>query len=201
MRIKVWTPNDGSSMDVVFSYSKQQPEEFFNPDVFQTAMLDRNLSKVNLAYMFLEDHGQKKVSPAVADKQLTQQDVNDILEKYVETQMTKKEAMARMADKVNVFRNVEFYEKGKDGKIYKTKYGIENIIRASTGKGKYKVNPNLIYGLAQGDKGQGVFVPDSISSGQIKNMLVERKFPPELIQGLKRLEGALTGQPLRKVAE
>ncbi|MBN1974049.1 MAG: redoxin domain-containing protein [Sedimentisphaerales bacterium] len=68
MRIKLWTPNDGSSLDIVFSYSKQQPEDFFNPDSFQTAMLDRNLSKVNLAYMFLEDHGQKKVSPAVADK-------------------------------------------------------------------------------------------------------------------------------------
>jgi len=115
--------------------------------------------------------------------------------------MAKKEAMARMADKVNVFRNVEFYEKGKDGKIYKTKYGIGNILKASTGKGKYKVNRNLLQSISEGNGGQGVFIPDSIGSGQIKNMLVERKFPPELIQGLKRLEGALTGQPLRKVAE
>lgn len=137
----------------------------------------------------------------IKDKKLTQKDVNDILEKYVETQTEKKKTMARMSDKINVFRNVEFYEKGKDGKIYKTKYGITNIIKASTGKGKYKVNQNLLQSIAEGNQGQGVFIPDSIDSGQIKNMLVDRKFPPELIQGLKRLEGALSGQPLRKVAE
>jgi hypothetical protein len=142
-----------------------------------------------------------KYLKTIKDKQLTQKDVNDILEKYVETQMAKKEAMARMSDKVNVFRNVEFYQKGKDGKIYKPKYGIDNIVKASTGKGKYKINPNLIYGLVEGSEGQGVFIPDSINSGQIKNMLVERKFPPALIKGLKQLEAGLTGQPLRKVAE
>jgi hypothetical protein len=137
----------------------------------------------------------------IKDKKLTQQDVNDILEKYVETQMAKKEAMARMADKVNVFRNVEFYEKGKDGRIYKIKYGIGNILKASTGKGKYKVNRNLLQSIAEGNNGQGVFIPDSITSGQIKNMLVERKFPPALIKGLKQLEIGLSGQPLRKVTE
>jgi len=188
-----------------FPMRKEDAATFFSTGIRNNTM---NLDK-SVSYSLYQDsqeinNASKEFSAylkTVADKQLTQQDVDDILEKYVETQMAKKEAMARMSDKVNVFRNVEFYEKGKDGKIYKTKYGIDGIVKASTGKGKYKINPNLIYGLAQGDKGQGVFIPDSINSGQIKNMLVERKFPPELIQGLKRLEGALTGQPLRKVAE
>ena len=135
------------------------------------------------------------------DKLLTEEDITNLYQAYVDTQLEKKEAMARMADKANVFRQVEFYEKGKDGKIYKTRYGIDGIVKASTGKGKYNVNPNLLYSLVQGPEGQGVFIPDSLNEKEILGLLQDRKFPPSVINGLKRIEAELAGKSLRKVTE
>ena len=137
----------------------------------------------------------------IPDKNLTEDDIKDLYQTYVDIQLEKKEAMARMSDKANIFRQVEFYEKGKDGKIYKTRYGIDGIVKAASGKGKYNINPNLLYSLVQGPEGQGVFMPDSLNEKEILGLLQERKFPPSVINGLKRIEAELAGKSLRKVTE
>ena len=139
-----------------------------------------------------------KYLKTIPDRQLTQEDISNIFNTYYELQLQKREAMARMSDKANVFRNVEFYEEGKDGKIVKRKYGIDGIMKASTQKGKYKVNPNLIYSVIEGPEGQGIFMPDSLNEGEIMKLLQERKFPVSVINGLKRIEAEFSKLPLRK---
>lgn len=140
----------------------------------------------------------QKFLKTIPDRQLTDQDISDILNTYYELQLEKLEAMARMSDKANVFRNVEFYQEGKDGKIYRSKYGIDGIVKAASQKGKYKINPNLLYSLVEGPNGTGIFMPDSLDSKDIVKLLSERKFPPSVIQSLKRIESEMAGLPLRK---
>ena len=69
------------------------------------------------------------------------------------------------------------------------------------GKGKYNINPNLLYSLVQGPEGQGVFMPDSLNEKEILGLLQERKFPPSVINGLNRIEAELAGKSLRKVTK
>ena len=140
----------------------------------------------------------KKFLKTIPDRQLTDQDISNILNTYYELQLKKLEAMARMSDKANVFRNVEFYQEGKDGKIYKSKYGIEGILKAASQKGKYRINRNLLNSLVEGKNGTGFFMPDTLNSKDIVKLLGERKFPPSVIQSLKRIESAMAGLPLRK---
>jgi len=69
IRIRLWTPMNGGSVDVVLTYSKQQSDEFFDPQAFLKVLTDSQLDEVNLAYMFLEDPAQKKISPLIPDEQ------------------------------------------------------------------------------------------------------------------------------------
>ena len=69
IRIKLWTPMDGGSVDVVLTYSKQQSDEFFDPQAFLKVLTDSQLDEVHLAYMFLKDPAQKKISPLIPDEQ------------------------------------------------------------------------------------------------------------------------------------
>lgn len=135
----------------------------------------------------------------IPDKVLTEDDINDLYDAYIEIQMEKKENMARLSDKVNIFRKIEFYETGKDGKIHRERLGINGVVAAATSKGKYKVSDQLLYAATKGPEGQGIFMPDSLNDKEIVNLIIDRKFPPSVIQGLKKIEAALAGQPLRKV--
>ena len=141
----------------------------------------------------------KDLLRSIPDRQLTEDDLRTIYDGYLEIQLEKREAMARMSDKINVFRNVEFYQEGKDGKMYKSKFGLDGVIAASTGKGKYRVNPNIIYSAVQGPNGQGIFIPDSLNNKEVLALIQERKFPPSVINDLKRIEAELRTLPLRKV--
>ncbi len=76
---------------------------------------------------------------------------------------------------------------------------MDGVIAASTGKGKYRVNPNIIYSAVQGPNGQGIFIPDSLNSKEVLALIQERKFPPSVINDLKRIEAELRTLPLRKV--
>ena len=42
---------------------------------------------------------------------------------------------------------------------------------------------------------------DDLNEGEIINLLQERKFSPSVINGLKKIEAALMGRPLRKVTQ
>jgi hypothetical protein len=64
VRIRVWDPRDGDSTDAIFEYSKEQTDEFFDPNAFENLLkTGRTSSRVNLAYAFLKDPGGKTITP------------------------------------------------------------------------------------------------------------------------------------------
>jgi hypothetical protein len=65
VRIKVWDPRDGDMTDAIFEYSKEQADEFFDPDAFENFLGTRHAgNSVNMAYAFLKDSGGKTITPA-----------------------------------------------------------------------------------------------------------------------------------------
>ncbi|MEJ2704151.1 MAG: hypothetical protein P8Z79_17085 [Sedimentisphaerales bacterium] len=64
VRIRVWNPQDGYSTDAIFEYSREQADEFFDPNAFEDLLsTQRTASPVNLAYAFLKDPGGKIITP------------------------------------------------------------------------------------------------------------------------------------------
>jgi len=64
VQIKVWDPRNGDGTDVVFSYSKEQAGEFFDPNAFEGLLQSRRASsRVNLAYAYLKDPGGRQITP------------------------------------------------------------------------------------------------------------------------------------------
>jgi hypothetical protein len=64
VRIRMWDPTDGACADILFTYSKEQQEIFFDPEAFSSkAKSLRNTKEMNLAYMFLQDPGGKQIFP------------------------------------------------------------------------------------------------------------------------------------------
>jgi len=64
VRIRVWDPRDGETTDAVFEYSREQADEFFDPDAFENLLgTERADSHMNLAYAFLKDPGGKTITP------------------------------------------------------------------------------------------------------------------------------------------
>ena len=63
VHIRVWDPSDGENVDVIFTYSKEQQESFFDPEAFSAGMKSLRRKEMNLAYMFLKDPGGKQIFP------------------------------------------------------------------------------------------------------------------------------------------
>jgi len=64
VRIRVWDPRDGEVTDAVFEYSREQADEFFDPNAFHTLLQsDRASNRVNIAYAFLKDPGGRDITP------------------------------------------------------------------------------------------------------------------------------------------
>ncbi|TKJ36029.1 MAG: hypothetical protein CEE38_13570 [Planctomycetes bacterium B3_Pla] len=61
--IRMWDPRDGACVDVFITYSRQQPELFFDAQAFSTKLTDRDNTWTNLAYMFLKDPGGQVFTP------------------------------------------------------------------------------------------------------------------------------------------
>ncbi len=59
--IRMWDPRDGACVDVFITYSRQQPELFFDAQAFSTKLADRDNTWTNLAYMFLKDPGGRTI--------------------------------------------------------------------------------------------------------------------------------------------
>ena len=66
--IRMWDPRDGECVDVILTYSKEQQDEFFDPNAFSEEMKKPGNKEINLAYMFLEDPGGKQVLPRKLDE-------------------------------------------------------------------------------------------------------------------------------------
>jgi len=63
VRIRVWDPREGKMTDAVFEYSKEQADEFFDPNAFEQFMSSgKTTSSVSLAYAFLHDPGGKRIT-------------------------------------------------------------------------------------------------------------------------------------------
>jgi hypothetical protein len=64
VRISVWDPRDGGATDAVFTYSREQPDAFFDPNAFDGLLRSgAGSSRVGVAYAFLKDPGGRKVTP------------------------------------------------------------------------------------------------------------------------------------------
>ena len=68
IRIRMWDPRDGECADVLLTYSKQQQEIFFDPEEFSSRMKSLRGKYVNLAYMFLQDPGGKRILPVTLNE-------------------------------------------------------------------------------------------------------------------------------------
>ncbi len=64
VRIKAWDPSDGDSFEAFFEYSKEQEDDFFDPDSFEALMQSHDvMSRVKAIYAFYKDPGGKSILP------------------------------------------------------------------------------------------------------------------------------------------
>ncbi len=64
VRIRVWDPRDGSAVDIFITYSKEQPDKFFDAKAYEEAVVNRfNQNNANSAYAFLKDPGGRDYVP------------------------------------------------------------------------------------------------------------------------------------------
>ncbi|MCG3195980.1 MAG: hypothetical protein HUU16_13355 [Candidatus Omnitrophica bacterium] len=61
IQMRGWEPKDGECVDFFFSYSAEQPSEFYDPEAFATKLQDPTQSKWGLAYASLDDPGGRQV--------------------------------------------------------------------------------------------------------------------------------------------
>ena len=57
VRILKWHQNKGRYVELIFSYSKEQPPEFFDPDAFAAALRDPSVDSYQLLNLYLQDPG------------------------------------------------------------------------------------------------------------------------------------------------
>lgn len=133
----------------------------------------------------------------IPDRTLTAEDVQDIVNEYSRLQEIKKERMARLSDKVNVFRNMTYIDKeGEEKRIT-----MEDIGLASTSDMKYPINQEILDASIKGPKGRGIFVADPISTDELLEMVDDRKFPFDIINALREAESKYSGQLLRETEQ
>ena len=131
-------------------------------------------------------------------KVYTQEDINNIVKKYIDSQIEKKRLMRRFSDKLNTIKNIKYYKK-EGNNVFKKTFGIDKIIEANTKMGRKKIDNSILYALQDGEDGKGFFVPDDVLNvSNIMTILKDKKFPPELIDALGEVYGQLIGTRLRK---
>lgn len=69
VRIRVWDPRQAESVDVFLDYIKEQPDEAFDPDAFQKALITQSHSNRNRLYTLLKDPGGRSLTPGDVFKQ------------------------------------------------------------------------------------------------------------------------------------
>ena len=184
-----------------FPLRKEEQMKFFTTGVRNNTM---DVTKA-MGYSLYQDSKDiavtkdafKNFIKQIPDRPLTQEDVQDIVNEYRRLQDFKKERMARLSDKVNVFRDMTYVD--KDGK--EKKFGLQQVIKASTSDNKYPIDSNIIYSSVRGPKGTGVFTPDSLSTNELIGLVRDRKFPFDIVNELKKAEAEYSGQPLREETE
>ncbi len=129
----------------------------------------------------------------IPDKILTPEEEQSIYNEYRRLQEIKKERMARLSDKVKVFRGVEYVN--KEGK--KQNITMKDLYRASTSDARYPMNEDILKASVKGKRGRGIFVPDSFTTDELISLVRDRKFKFDVTKGLRAIEKEYQGQPLR----
>ncbi len=164
-----------------------------------------NVSKSVGTFIYNENQKLKKPAKEFTNylrgydsKVYTQEDINNIVEKYIDSQIEKKRLMRRFSDKLNTIKNIKYYKK-EGNNVFKKTFGIDKIIEANTGMGRKKIDNSILYALQDGEDGKGFFMPDDVLNvSNIMTILKDKKFPPELIDALGEVYGQLIGTRLRK---
>ena len=128
-------------------------------------------------------------------KELSESDIKNIVSQYIDLQKDRREAMARLKDKVSVLSNITFQRKEKDGTIVTDKLSDIGVFAAISDMGDRKISNEIKYIVSNR------FIPSNLSDSQIKNMLVDKQLPPALLQQLQIVNQKMSGIPLREVKE
>jgi hypothetical protein len=181
-----------------FPLRKEDQMKFFTTGIRQNTV---DLTKAMGYSLFEEGKEIGATKPAlktfiknIPDKILTPEEEQSIYNEYRRLQELKKERMARLSDKVKVFRNMEYVN--KEGK--KQNITMKDLYRASTSDAKYPMNRDILNASVKGKRGRGMFVPDSFTTDELVGLVKDRKFKFDIVKGLKAIEKEYTGQPLRQ---
>ena len=130
-------------------------------------------------------------------KVYTQDDIDNIVDMYLDSQLEKKELMRQFSDRLNQIKNIQYYSR-KGNNVYKKTFGIDKIIEANTNMGRRKIDESVLYALDDGEDGHGSFMPDDITNiSTIMTILEDKKFPPQLLNTLINVQSKITGARLR----
>ena len=128
-------------------------------------------------------------------KDYTNEDIMKILKAYTKSQFEKKELTKQFADRLNQIKEINYYRK-KGDKVYKQKFGMNEIVNANTKLGKRKINEDLLFLLT--DKGgAGYFKPDNPLNKKTMEIIRNKKLPRELINKLNYIKSKFEGAILR----
>ena len=174
---------------------------------FGTGIRNSNMNVSKSVGYFIYNENQKLNQPIkkfISDlkrydsKVYTQEDVDNIVEMYIDSQIEKKKLMRQFSDRLNLIKNIKYY-KQEGNNVFKKRFGIEKIIEANSNMGRRKVDDSVLYALQDGEDGKGFFMPDNVlNAPNIMTILKDKKFPPELINALGQVQAQLTGTRLRK---
>jgi hypothetical protein len=59
--IRIWGTDNAECVDTLITYSKEQPDIFFDAKTFEKELADRSNTQASLAYMFLKDPGGRDI--------------------------------------------------------------------------------------------------------------------------------------------
>jgi hypothetical protein len=76
VHIRFWDARNGECMDAFFTYSREQPAEFFDPDAFARLLSDRSYTTRSLAYTYLTDPGGQPITRRDAKEQREREQAN-----------------------------------------------------------------------------------------------------------------------------
>lgn len=67
VHLRCWEPHDGECVDIFFTYSNDQPREFYDPDAFASKLKDHSVNQARLAYALMEDPGAQRIGSGAVD--------------------------------------------------------------------------------------------------------------------------------------
>ena len=130
-------------------------------------------------------------------KVYTQEDINEVVKAYIDSQVERKELMRKFSDRLKLVKNIQYYKKEGD-KIFKKRFGLEKILQANSRMGRRKIDKDILYALADGKNGEGFFMPDRVvNKNNIITIIKDKRFPPELVKQLAAVQSQITGARLR----